>query len=297
MTIVLPNNYHAKPALEKRRVQCIEQGQALKEDIRSLRIGIMNIMPEAETYEYSLLFPLGRSVIQVEPIWIRLETHEYSSTNERHLNGLYLPFEEAIKDKHLDGLILTGAPVEEIPFEEIKYWEEIKEIMLYARENIASTLGICWGGLALAYMMGIERKIYKKKIFGMFEAKNIDSEHKITGCLDDIFWCPYSSFANIPDQILEMEQNRGNVNLLSYSGAAGYVIFESSDHRYLMHLGHPEYEATRFGSEYSRDKNDGKSGISLPENIDINNPVNRWRGHCLEFFTQWIKYVHETTPF
>ncbi len=292
MTIVLPNNYHAKPALVKQRIDCIDQEEAEKEDIRPLKIGILNIMPHAETYEYSLLYPLGRTLIQVEPIWIKLDTHEYSSTQQGHIDSLYLSFDEVMSKHPLDGLILTGAPIEELPFTDVKYWDEIQKILKYAKENIASTLGICWGGLALAKTLGIEKSVYNKKTFGVFETRNIDTSHRITGYMDDIFWCPYSSYSNIPNDILELERNRGNLNLLAYSGNVGYVIFESSDHKFIMHLGHPEYEATRFGDEYLRDKKNGRN-VELPENIDINNPQNRWRSHSFEFFAQWIKYIHE----
>ena len=138
--IVIPKDYHIKKALENSRILCIDQEVALKEDIRALRIGILNIMPKADTYEFSLLHPLGRSVMQIEPVWIRLNTHSYSSTDQSHLNKFYVSFKEAVTKKHLDGLIVTGAPVEEIPFEEVAYWGEIQRILRYAQKNIPSTL-------------------------------------------------------------------------------------------------------------------------------------------------------------
>lgn len=297
MTIVIPQDYHAKEALEERRIYCITKEQALKQDIRALRIGILNIMPQAETYEFSLLFPLGRSIIQIEPVWLRLKSHSYTSTDSSHLDNLYVIFEDAVSKRHLDGLILTGAPVEEMPFEEVTYWNEVKDIMAFARENIASTLGICWGGLALAKFMGIEKERYREKLFGVFETRNIDKRHRITGELDDVFWCPQSRHSGLSDQILLKERDRGNINLLAYSEEAGYVISESVDQRFLIHLGHPEYDTVRLIDEYIRDREKGRTDVVRPKNIDINKPVNRWRSHCLEFFSQWIKYVYETTPF
>jgi homoserine O-succinyltransferase/O-acetyltransferase len=172
MTIVIPKDYHAKNALEQNRVLCIDHEEALCEDIRALRVGVLNIMPKAETYEFNLLNPLGRSVLQIEPVFIKLETHVYSSSDQEHLDRLYVYFEDAIKNDHLDGLIVTGAPVEEIPFEEVSYWEEIKRILKYARNNIPSTLGMCWGALAIAKFLGIEKTMYPKKIFGVFETRN-----------------------------------------------------------------------------------------------------------------------------
>ena len=297
MTIVLPKNYHAKEELEKKRVLCIDHEQALREDIRALRIGILNIMPEAEKYEFSLLHPLGRSVLQIEPVWIRLETHEYSSTNPAHLNSLYMSFEEAIYKQKLDGLIVTGAPVEEIPFEEVKYWKEILRILKYAQRNIPSTLGLCWGGLAIAKFLGIDKEVYPKKLFGVFETYNLNRNHRITGDMDDVFWCPQSRHSGIPDKILEEEQKKGKINLLAHSKEAGYIIFESSDQRFLIHLGHFEYEPSRIIEEYNRDIKAGRKDVELPKNLDMNNPLNVWRTHRNEFFSQWVKFIHEVTQY
>ena len=296
MTIVLPKDYHAKTALEKGRILCITQDDALKEDIRALRIGILNIMPKAETYEFSLLHPLGRSVLQIEPVWIRLKTHEYTSSDQAHLEKLYVPFEEAA-EKHLDGLIVTGAPVEEIPFEQVSYWDEIKRILKYARNNVTSTLGICWGGLAIAKYLGIEKVMYPKKIFGVFQMTNLDREHPITGEMDDVFWCAQSRHSGVPDDVVELQRDKGNINPLAYSKEAGYTIFESTDQRFLVHLGHPEYEPRRLVEEYLRDQRQGRKDVTEPKNLDLNNPVNTWRGHRSEFFSQWIKYIHETTTY
>jgi homoserine O-succinyltransferase len=297
MTIVLPKDYHAKAALERRRIICIDQERALKEDIRALRIGILNIMPLAEKYEYSLLFPLGRSVIQIEPVWLRLRTHAYNSSDRQHLDHLYVTLDQAVKRQPLDGLILTGAPVEDMPFEAVAYWAEIEDIMHYAHENVVSTLGLCWGGLALAKYLGIEKQTYEKKVFGVFETRNICRHHRITGEMDDVFWCPQSRHSGISDDVLQEEQQKGNVVLLAHSAETGYVIFESADHRFLMHLGHHEYEAQRLVDEYRRDMNSGRTDVDPPKNLDMQDPVNRWRAHGLEFYSQWVKYIHEETSF
>lgn len=297
MTIVVPKNYHAKPALEQSRILVVDQDTALREDIRALRVGILNIMPKAETYEFSLLHPLGRSVLQIEPVWIRLVTHNYTSSDKAHLDNLYVTFEDAIKDHHLDGLVLTGAPVEEIPFEEITYWDEIKRILKYAQKNIASTLGICWGGLAIAKFLGIDSVLSDKKVFGVFETYNLNRNHRITGDLDDVFWCPQSRHSGFPETVMEQERDKGTINLLAYSKEAGYTIIESTDHRFLMHLGHLEYEPNRLVEEYERDVKKGRTDVPPPANFDINKPVNRWRGNRAEFFQQWIKYIHEETSF
>ena len=297
MTIVVPKDYHGISALESGKVQCVSYDDAVKEDIRALRIGILNIMPKAESYEYSLLHPLGRSVMQIEPVWIRLKTHKYSSSDQSHLDKLYVPFEEAVGRSRLDGLIVTGAPVEEIPFEEVIYWDEIKRILKYARNNIASTLGICWGGLALAKFLGIDKTVYGKKVFGVYETRNLNREHPVTGEMDDVFWCAQSRHSGIDDGVLEQERDSGNVQLLAHAKDAGYVIFESSDSRFLIHLGHPEYEPQRLIEEYNRDAAKGRSDVEPPRNLDLSNPVNMQRSHRTEFFTEWIKYLHESTSY
>lgn len=297
MTIVVPKNYHLCQALQERRILCIEPEDALREDIRALRIGILNIMPKAEAYEFSLLHPLGRSVLQIDPVWIRLKTHKYTSSDWEHLKNLYVYFDEAIAQTPLDGLILTGAPVEDIPFETVTYWNEVQHILDYARENIPTTLGICWGGLALAKQLGIDNVIFPKKLFGVFETRNLDPQHRITGEMDDVFWCPQSRFSGIPDKVMIQERDKGRINLLAHSAEAGYTIFESAEHRYLMHLGHPEYNARRLVEEYLRDLQAGKPGVEPPKNLDIEHPVNRWKGQGSEFFSQWIKFIHDSVSF
>lgn len=296
MSVVLPKKHHARTALENRGVLCISDEDAQRADIRPLRIGILNIMPKGETYEPLLLFPLSRTIIQIEPVWIRLHTHKYKTTNKEHLDLHYDYFEDAIAENPLDGLIVTGAPVEEMDYREVTYWNEITEILTYARKNIYSTVGICWGGLALAKMLEIEKVSYPYKVFGVFETYNLDRTHPITGEMDDVFWCPQSRHSGIPDNVLEKEKEKGNIHLLAYSkDGGGYTIFESSDRRYLMHLGHPEYEAHRFAEEYHRDMALGRKDVLPPANIDIEKPLNRWRSHGLEFFAQWVRYIYEPT--
>lgn len=297
MTVVLPDSYHGWSALEKARIECISQDAAMHEDIRALRIGILNIMPKAETYEFMLIHPLGRSVLQIEPVFLRLRSHNYRSTDQKHLSTLYVPFEDAVRNGYLDGLILTGAPVEEMPFEQVTYWDEVQRILKYARNNIPSTLGMCWGGLAMARFLGIEKEPYDRKLFGVYPTRNLDRSHRITGDLDDIFDCPQSRFSGIPDAVMESERTKGTVNLLAHSKQGGYTIFESSDQRFLMHLGHPEYEPARLVEEYERDRASGVAGVSPPEHLDLEEPTNTWRGHRTEFFSQWIKYIHETRSY
>jgi homoserine O-succinyltransferase len=297
MTVILPDTYHARGALEKRGVECMSNQAALHQDIRALRIGILNIMPKAEAYEFNLLFPLGRSILQIIPVWIRLESHIYKSTNKDHLDELYITFKEAIAENKLDGFIVTGAPVEEVEFKDVRYWDEIVSILNYAQKNIPSTLGICWGGLALAKHIGIDKVTYPKKVFGIFKTRNLNNDNSITGHLDDEFWCPQSRFAGIPDDVLEKEQASGRINLLAHAPETGYTIFETPDHRFVMHLGHPEYNSGRLIQEAERDRLKGREDVEPPVNFDVGNPKNLWRSHRNEFFGSWIKYIYLTTKY
>ncbi len=297
MSIIIPGDYHIKDMLEQRQVHCITTQQAEHQDIRPLRIGILNIMPKAEAYEYSILFPLGRSIIQIEPVWLRLHSHNSRSSSLSHLDNLYVTFDEAIRHRGFDGIVVTGAPVEELDYHQVSYWPELQEILTHAGKHIVSTLGICWGGLALAKFIGIEKTAYKKKLFGVFSLKNLQRRHRITGELDDMFWCPQSRHSGITDSDMEDASRDGAVNLLAYSEQGGYTIFESADERFMMHLGHPEYRAGRLIEEYQRDVQLGRKNIDPPANIDLERPVNTWRSNALEFFQQWVKHVYLDTPY
>ena len=296
MSIILPESYHGRKLLGDRRIHCISRKQAARQDIRPLRIGILNIMPKAEVYEFNLLWAMGRSLIQIDPVWIRLEHHAYRSSDREHIQNLYIPFQEAVREKHLDGLVLTGAPVEEMAFQEVAYWDEVVAILDYARKHIVSTLGICWGGLALANRLGLEKHSLGRKLFGVFETTNLDRNHAVTGDLDDRFFCPQSRHSGLLDGDLEAARDRGEIRLLARSDVAGYTIFESSDQRFLVHLGHPEYEADRLLREYERDRS-VREDVGLPANLDPAAPLNIWRSHCVEFFTQWVKDCYIRTPY
>jgi len=297
MTVIVPTQYHALSVLESNNIRCISENDAARQDIRPLRIGILNIMPNVQTYEFNLLYPLGKSILQIIPVWIKLSTHGYNNTNHLHLSDLYISFKEAVKNKPLDGLIITGAPVEELRFEEVKYWDEVQSIIQYARKNIISTVGICWGGMALAKTIGIDKEPFEKKLFGIYQTKNLDPNHPITGDLDDVFQCPQSRHSGYSDTLLEDRQNQGKIKLLAHSDDAGYVIFETTDKRFIIHLGHPEYNSGRLIEEAERDRAKQREDVSNPENFDLKNPANCWRSHRNEFFSQWIKYIYEETSY
>jgi len=290
MTLIVRPDYHAVPILERNGIRWIPPSQAKLQDIRPLRIGILNIMPLGEKYEFNILHPLGLSVLQLEPIWIRLESHNYKSWEPKHVDDIYVTYEEAMRDQPLDGLILTGAPVETIDYEDVYYWEEIKTILSDARKNIPSTLGLCWAGFVMAYLEGVKKLNYDHKLFGVFELKNLAPDHPIIGELDDVFFCPQSRHAGMPDEAMEEASESGRLKLLAYGPEAGYSIFSTTDDRFIAHTGHPEYNATRLAEEAKRDH--GNPEVPAPANFDFNNPLNRWRSHRNTFFAQWVSYCY-----
>jgi len=256
-----------------------------------LRLGIINIMPRAEAYEHFIVRPLARAVLPVEIVWIRLRTHRYASSDGERIGGDYVEYETAVRDRPLDGLILTGAPVEEIDFREVHYWDELSEVLLAARGEVASTLGLCWGGLALAKLLGIEKRLFERKLFGVFQHTNLSPEGDLLAGFDDVFWCAHSRHSGANDREIEAARDDGRIRLLAHGPEAGHTIFESHDGRFVMHLGHPEYEPARLAEEWERDAALGRSDVQPPRYFDLRRPVSVWRSHCNDFFSQWLRRV------
>lgn len=290
VTLIIRADYHAVPLIEKNGIKWISLDQAETQDIRPLRIGILNIMPLGEKYELNLLNPLGLSVLQIEPIWIKLKSHIYKTWPQDHLDQLYSTYEHATENGPLDGLIVTGAPVEHLEFEDVRYWKEIVEIINHARSTCPSTLGLCWGAMALAYMAGIPKITFDKKLFGVFGLKNLANKHPIMGALDDEFVCPQSRMAGTKDTVMETAQAQGDLNLLAFGKESGYTIFETKDQKQIMHMGHPEYNSGRLAHEAKRDLHNP----TVPDirNFDLNAPKNTWRMHRNTFFQQWIRFCY-----
>ncbi len=277
--------------MERNHISWIEPDLAERQDIRPLRIGILNIMPLGKQYEFNLLHPLGLSPLQIEPIWIRLKSHKYKTWDISHLDALYVSWEEAMSPAPLDGLIITGAPVEHLAFEKVNYWQELVELIDEARRNCASTLGLCWAGFALAYLAGVDKQNFSKKLFGVFPLKSLVPSHPLMGTQDDFFLCPQSRHAGLSDHEMEEAQRKGNLRLLAYGEKVGYTIFETTDQRQLMHLGHPEYNAGRLLSEMERDR--ARGDVPLPENFDPMNPQTSWRSHRNLLFQQWLWFCYQ----
>jgi len=291
LALILPSSYHKISTVERNHISWIEPELAKRQDIRPLRIGILNIMPLGKQYEFNLLHPLGLSPLQIEPIWIKLRTHAYKTWDISHLNKLYVDWEEAMNPLPLDGLIITGAPVENIAFEDVNYWPELVDLIAEARSKCASTLGLCWAGFALAYLEGVEKENFSEKLFGVFPMKSLVPGHSLMGTQDDCFLCPQSRYAGLPDKSMEEAEKKGRLRLLAYGDKVGYTIFETFDQRQLMHLGHPEYNAGRLLSEMERDK--AKGDVPPPENFDPDHPQTSWRSHRNLLFQQWLWFCYQ----
>ena len=200
-------------------------------------------------------------------------------------------WEEAMSPTPLDGLIITGAPVEHLPFEEVKYWKELVNLIEEAKLKCASTLGLCWAGFAMAYMAGVEKENFNKKLFGVYPMRSLVPSHSLMGTQDDEFFCPQSRHAGLPDFEMEKAEQKGNLRLLAHGEKVGYTIFETPDQRQLMHLGHPEYNVDRLRSEMERDQKRGD--VPPPENFDLTKSNTSWRSHRNLLFQQWLWFCYQ----
>lgn len=247
-----------------------------------VRIGIINIMPRLEVYEARLLDPLAQLPELVEPVFVRLGSHGYQSSDPGHLGQFYRPFEAVIAEAPLDGLIVTGAPVEELPFEQVRYLRELEQILGYARRHIAVTLGLCWGGLAIGYMLGIGKRVFSRKLFGVFEDRVLVSGHDVLG--PDNFRCAHSRHSGVVEADLERAARAGEVRALARGEQTGHSLFETTDRRYIAHLGHPEYDGERLAFEFHRDRDLGRADVAPPANLDLGSPTTAWQGHRARLF-------------
>jgi homoserine O-succinyltransferase/O-acetyltransferase len=251
-----------------------------------LRIGVINVMPRAETYEAYLLRPLAAAGVAFEPVWIRLASHVYSSSDIGHVRARYRTFDEVAGS--VDGLILTGAPVEELAFEDVRYFPELRAILEHAREAGVGTLGLCWGALALGHLLGLPKVSFERKLFGVFEQRRLDARQDLTADLGEFFPCAHSRHSGIPETALERARDAGLVHLLAHGPDTGYSLFESADGCFVGHLGHPEYPAERLRDEWQRDTALGRTDLDPPRHVDLEHPVATWQPHCDRLFANWL---------
>ncbi len=299
MPIKIPLHLPAKEILEKENIFIMDDSRAAKQDIRPLNILILNLMPEKEKTERQLLRLLGNTPLQVNITFLKTATYDSKNTSQYHLEEFYQTFTE-VKEKKYDGMIITGAPIELMEFEEVHYWDELKDILDWTEQNVTSTLHICWGAQAALYHhFGIKKYALPRKCSGAFNHRVLDHTEKILRGFDDEFIAPHSRNTDLNKEAL---QNHPDLKLLASSEEAGALIISSRDSRKIMITGHLEYEAATLAEEYLRDKEKGIE-IDMPENYFPHDdpemkPVNRWRSHAHLFFSNWLNYyVYQETPY
>ncbi|WP_449536655.1 homoserine O-acetyltransferase MetA [Ferdinandcohnia sp. Marseille-Q9671] len=298
MPINIPSDLPAKEVLESENIFIMDEDRAYSQDIRPLNIVILNIMPEKVRTETQLLRLLGNSPLQLNITFLFPETHVAKTTGINHLEKFYTSFTE-IKHKKFDGMIITGAPIEHLSFEEVTYWEELKEIMEWTKTNVTSTLHICWGAQAgLFYHFGINKYPLQQKCTGVFNHRLVTKDFKLVRGFDDMYYVPHSRYTDIA---LEDVQNTEGLTLLSVSDDAGVCLVASNDGKQIFLTGHPEYDVNTLKEEYERDLAKGRQIIPInyfPKDDPANPPVHSWRSHSYLLFANWLNYyVYQETPF
>lgn len=299
MPIRIPDTLPAKQVLESERVFVMGEKRAMTQDIRTLRILILNLMPNKVTTETQLLRALSNSPLQVVVELMMVKTHTAKNTSADHLSSFYVTFDQ-VRDKRYDGLIITGAPVEQMPFEEVDYWDELVRIMDWSLTNVTSTLHICWGAQAALYHHhGIAKHALPEKMFGVFRHKALDHRVPLMRGFDDVFCAPHSRHTGTLRQDIEACPA---LSLLAYSDIAGPYMAMTENGRQIFVMGHSEYDRDTLKDEYLRDKEKGLP-IRLPYNYfpdddPTRTPVKSWRAHCHLLFTNWLNYyVYQQTPY
>ncbi len=298
MPILIPKNLPAYKLLKDENVFVMQEDRAQHQDIRPLQIAIVNLMPTKEITETQLIRMLANTPLQVNLQLLTMESHESKHTDKKHLDTFYKTYEE-IKNQRFDGMIITGAPVEFLDFEEVDYWDELSEIMEYTKSNVFSTLHICWGAQAgLYYHYGINKYLLPKKLFGVFQHHTINKKSEITRGFDDEFYVPHSRYTQIKkEDILEVT----DLNILAESEVAGLHIVATEDNRNIFVQGHVEYDRETLKLEYKRDLNKDFN-VQIPQNyFKDDNPENeiiiKWSGHGNLFFANWLNFVYQETPY
>ncbi len=299
MPIKTQSDLPAKAILEHENIFVMDENRAIHQDIRPIEIGILNLMPLKEDTELQLLRSLSNTPLQVDVTFLTVASHESKNTSKSHLNKFYQHFDE-IKDQYLDGLIITGAPVELYEYEEVDYWEELCGIMEWTKTHVTSTLHLCWGAQAgLYYHYGIPKYVLEKKKFGVFEHHVQNRKVPLVRGFDDYFMAPHSRHTGVRTEDIEACED---LMVLAKSDDAGVLLCMSRDGSRIYMMGHPEYDRVTLDTEYKRDKAKGMD-IELPVNYypgddETKKPLLQWRSHGNLLYTNWLNYyVYQKTPY
>lgn len=299
MPIKIPDNLPATEILTNENIFVMDEKRAYTQDIRPLRIAILNLMPVKSVTETQLLRLLGNSPLQVEIVLLHMQSHISKNTSDEHLANFYKTFAD-IKTQRFDGMIITGAPVEQLDYEDFSYWDELQEIMDWTRHNVFSTLHICVGAQAgLYHHYGVPKYQLPIKMFGVFSHTLNRKNVPLLRGFDDEFFVPHSRHSEIRREDIDKVDD---LEILSESEEAGVYIVSSKDGRLIFVTGHSEYDAYNLKAEYDRDIAKGLN-IQVPQNYFPEDdpsriPVVRWRGHANLLFTNWLNYhVYQETPY
>ncbi len=299
MPLNIPDKLPAIELLEKENIFVIDQSRASHQDIRPLRIVILNLMPLKITTETDLLRLLSNSPLQVEIDFLKIKGHTHKNTSAKHMKTFYKTFNK-IKDNKYDGMIITGAPVEHLPFEQVTYWNEIKEIMDWSTRNVTSTLFICWASqAALFHFYGVPKHMLDKKMFGVFRHKVSDNKIPIFRGFDDEYYIPHSRHTEVRAEDI---QKVPELEIISSSEESGVNMVLAKNGRQIFITGHAEYSRNTLHNEYKRDlEKDLPIEVPVnyyPDNDPNNTPTLKWRSAANLLFTNWLNYyVYQETPY
>ncbi len=299
MPIKTQSDLPAKAILEHENIFVMDEERALHQDIRPIEIGILNLMPLKEDTELQMLRSLSNTPLQVNITFIAVKSHQSKNTSKSHLNQFYLSFEE-VKDRNLDGLVITGAPVELMEFEEVDYWDELVEIMEWSKTHVTCTFHQCWGAQAgLYYHYGIQKEILDHKMFGVYQHKVQNRKIPLVRGFDDYFMAPHSRHTQMDAKAIK---DNKELIVLAESDEAGIFLVLSRDNSQIFCMGHPEYDRLTLDKEYRRDLDKGMD-IQMPKNYYPNDDVNQkpllqWRSHANCLYTNFLDYyVYQMTPY
>ncbi|MBE6570206.1 MAG: homoserine O-succinyltransferase [Ruminococcaceae bacterium] len=299
MPIKIPAGLPAGDVLQAENIFVMDEIRATSQDIRPLKLAILNLMPTKIVTETQIIRLLSNTPLQIELTLLKTATHASANTSAEHMEAFYRTFDD-VREEKFDGLIITGAPVENLDFTQVDYWDELCEIMRWSKTNVFSTLHICWAAQAgLWFHYGIPKYSLPEKMFGVFEHENLAPEHPLLRGFDETFRVPHSRHTEVRREDIE---KCPKVEILSESDEAGVYIVASRKRRLFFVTGHSEYDAGTLNAEYTRDVNKGLN-IAVPKHYfkdddPSNPPKNTWRGHAHLLFSNWLNYfVYQATPY
>ena len=299
MPIKVQSDLPAREILERENIFVMDEHRAVHQDIRPIQIAILNLMPLKEETELQLLRSLSNTPLQVDVTFVKVSSHESKNTSTSHLNKFYVEFSE-ICHKRYDGMIITGAPVEMLEFEEVDYWEELTRIMDWTEKNVTSSIFLCWAAQAIDIRIdGLQKRLLDKKKFGLFWHRVLNRKIPLVRGFDDMFLAPHSRHTEVP---MEAIRSCPALTVLAESEEAGLFLAMADEGKKIFVMGHPEYDRVTLDGEYRRDLSKGLP-IDLPKNYyrdddPSNKPLLLWRAHANNLYTNWLNYyVYQITPY